>query len=95
LTLIWRGHHVLLARFEYGSSTLNMEEPMNSMNGLHQLAPLMQPLASWLEERRLARHAALFDSMPDYLLSDIGLPHFHDLTEEARRAAVLAVLRRF
>lgn len=68
---------------------------MNSMNGLHQLAPLLQTVASWMEERRLAQHAALFDSMPDYLLSDIGLPNFHDLTEEARRAAVLEALRRF
>jgi hypothetical protein len=68
---------------------------MNSMTGLHQLAPLLQPVASWLEERRLARQAALFGSLPDYLLSDIGLPGFYDLTEEARRAAVLEALRRF
>ena len=68
---------------------------MNNMNGLHQLAPLLQPVAAWLEERRMARHAALFDTMPDYLLSDIGLPGFHDLTEEARRAAVLEALRGF
>jgi hypothetical protein len=68
---------------------------MNSMNGLHQLAPLLQPVASWLEERRLDRHAALFNSMPDYLLSDIGLPGFHDLAEEARRVALLEALHRF
>ena len=68
---------------------------MNSMNGFHQLDPLLQTVASWLEERRLARHTALFEGMPDYLLSDIGVPGLHDLTEEDRRAAVLEALRKF
>jgi hypothetical protein len=72
-----------------------LEEPMNTINGLHQLAPLMQTVASWLEERRLARRAELFDGMPDYLLSDIGLAGSRDDKEAARRAVMLETLRRF
>jgi hypothetical protein len=68
---------------------------MISITGLHQLAPLFEFVASRLEERRLAQHAALFDSMPEYLLSDIGLTGYHDLTEAARQATVLEALRRF
>jgi uncharacterized protein YjiS (DUF1127 family) len=68
---------------------------MNSITGLHPLAPLLQTVASWREQRRLARHAARLDSLPDYLLSDIGLPGLRDLSEAARQAAVLEALRRF
>lgn len=68
---------------------------MNSITGLHQLGPLLQTVASWLKERRRAQHAPLYDGMPDYLLADIGLPGFHDLSDVARRAAVLEALRRF
>jgi hypothetical protein len=68
---------------------------MNNITHLNPLAPLLQTVASRQEERRLDRHAALLDSLPDYLLSDIGLPGFHDLTETARRAAVLEALREF
>jgi hypothetical protein len=48
-----------------------------------------------MEQRRLRQHAALFDSLPPYLLSDIGLPDYRDLAETARQAAVLEALRRF
>ncbi len=68
---------------------------MSSITRLHPLAPLLQTVESWMEQRRLAQHEALLDSLPDYLLSDIGLQGFHDLTAEARRAAVLEALRRF
>ncbi len=93
--LIWRANHVLLTRCEYGSSFLSKEEPMNNITGLDPVAPLLLTVATWLEQRRLAQHAALLDSLPDYLLSDIGLSRAHDLTEAARQAQVPNALRRF
>lgn len=68
---------------------------MNSILGLRALAPVLQEVASWLEQRRLGRQAAQLDSLPNYLLTDVGLPRLHDPAEVARETAVLEALRRF
>lgn len=67
---------------------------MNYNSGLDP-APHLQSVASRLEQQRLAHHPARLDSVPDYLLSDVGLPRFHDPTEKARQITVSEALRRF
>ena len=61
---------------------------MNNLIGLDPITTLLQTLASWLEQRHPAHHASTLDSLPSYLLSDIGLSYFHEHAEAAPKAEV-------
>ena len=66
---------------------------MNPITGLHPFAPLLHEVASWREQRRQARHTAILDNLPAYLLSDIGLLD-RSGQEVETRAALLDALRK-
>ncbi|MFN4143959.1 hypothetical protein [Aestuariivirga sp.] len=56
---------------------------------------LSRQVRSWLIRRRMAREIEHLETLPAYLLKDVGLPDLHDHPRDTRRAIILAALRRF
>lgn len=49
--LCWRAHHVMLARLEYGSSTLCKEGALTGITGVHPCPSLREPIHSQMEDK--------------------------------------------